>query len=456
MAPSPIPDTPRRIFFSGIAGSGVSSLALFMALGGHHVSGSDRLFDAGSGRTLMARLKKAGIPIMPQDGSGITEDLDLLVLSTAVEKDRPEVLRAGELGISVMTRPEFLALLSRDYRSIAITGTSGKSSTSGLLAYALKKLGAGPNYISGGRVKDFRSTENPGNVMTGDSDLLVIEADESDGSIVNYRPMHSVIANLSLDHNPVDETAGMFKKVIGNTTGKVILNADDTAVMGLGARDALTYSINSPSLLRAERISMEGLSTRFHADGQEFRTNQPGLHNIYNSLAAISVLRLLGYGLKDIARAMAPFSGIERRFDVHMEKNGRMVLDDYAHNPHKIGALMDTVAGLSESACYIFQPHGFGPLRLMLREYADVFISRLRQQDRLIILPVYYTGGTVKRGIGPEDLAGLCRASALEDRDSVLTEIRRTEPFDCYAVLGARDDSLGELADIISQIISSR
>jgi len=444
----------QNIFFSGIAGSGVSALALFMALRGHNVSGSDRQFDMGSGTLLKDRLIKAGISPVPQDGSGITPELDLMVMSTAVEKDRPEVLRAREFGISVMTRPEFLASLTNDYSTIAIAGTSGKSSASGMLAYALRELGADPNYISGGRVINFRSPENPGNVLSGGSRLMVIEADESDGSIVNYTPVHSVIANLSLDHNPVDETAVMFRRLMGNTSGRLIVNADDPSVMDLGPEGALTYSIDSPSDMRAVSISMEGLRTRFRLDGQEFEIGQPGIHNVYNALAAISVLSSLGYGLQEAASALAGFSGIERRFDVHMAGEGRMVVDDYAHNPHKIAALMDTIAALSESACYIFQPHGFGPLKLMLNEYAEVFNSRLRENDRLFILPVYYTGGTVKQDIGSGDLARLCRASAPEDRAALISEMENTPASDCYVVLGARDDSLGDLAEEIARKIS--
>jgi len=441
----------QNIFFSGIAGSGVSALALFMALKGHNVSGSDRQFDSGSGMDMKNSLEAAGIAITPQDGSGITQGLDLMVMSTAVEADRPEVLRARELGLSIMTRPEFLVSLSSGYKSIAVAGTSGKSTASGMLAFALDRLGAAPNYISGGKVKDFRTPQNPGNVLSGDADWLVMEADESDGSIVNYTPYCSVIANLSLDHNPVDETATMFRQLVMNTSGRVILNADEQKLMGLGADKALSYSVNNPSAdLRAEDITMEGLNCAFSIKGQAFNLNQPGLHNIYNALAAISVLHFMEFGLDRISEAIAPFKGIERRFDVHLEKDGLMVIDDYAHNPHKIGALMRTISGISDRACYIFQPHGFGPLKLMLNEYADTFKSHLREQDMLFILPVYYSGGTAKCDIGPRDLAALCGATPLEDRDSLISFISNVQPYDCYAVLGARDDSLRILAGEIA------
>ena len=206
---------------------------------------------------------------------------------------------------------------------------------------------------------------------------------------------------------------------------------------------------------------------RFSIHGQEFEIKQPGLHNVLNTLAVIAMLHVMGYGLKEISQACAPFGGIERRFDLHLDMPDKsdepnksdkhpLVIDDYAHNPHKIAALMATMAGLSGSACYIFQPHGFGPLRLMLKEYAATFNSMLREGDRLFILPVYYTGGTAVRDISSGDLAKLCNASAPVDRDSLIETIGRLPAYASYVVLGGRDETLGELADSIARQVGSR
>lgn len=443
-----------NIFFSGIAGSGMSALALFSAARGHEVSGSDRQFDDSRGAHIKSRLEAAGVNLFPQDGSGIGPGLDLMVMSTAVEKDRPEVLKADGLGIKRMTRPEYLASVANEHRSIAMAGTSGKSTASGMLASAMSTLGLGPNFIGGGRVRDFRSDSNTGNVLTGESDWLVMEADESDGSLVNYIPSMSVISNLSLDHNPVKDTAAMFSTLISRTTGTVALNADDKGVMGLERqKKCLTYSIKTPSDLRAGNIELKGLGSAFTVKGQRFELRVPGLHNIYNALAAICMLRELGVSLREAAEALACFGGIERRFEVHLNEGGRMVIDDYAHNAHKLEALISTTRGMGDSVCYIFQPHGFGPLRMMLHEYARVFNSGLRPEDSLYVLPVFYSGGTVARDISSADLARPCGAKAPGSRESLLEDIAKYQSFDLYVVLGARDDSLSELAAGIARMV---
>jgi UDP-N-acetylmuramate--alanine ligase len=177
-----------RIFFSGIGGSGVSAIAGFMAEKGHLIAGSDRLFDMYSGNPLRNCLEENGVRIFPQDGQGFDGSFDFAVFSTSVEKDNPDFKKAEMLGIPLKTRPEYLAEIVSAYRTIAVAGTSGKSTTSGMLAFLMHRLGLMPNFIGGGRVKQFRTRRNSGNYLAGGSDTMIIEACESDGSIVNYKP----------------------------------------------------------------------------------------------------------------------------------------------------------------------------------------------------------------------------------------------------------------------------
>ncbi|MEW6602928.1 MAG: Mur ligase domain-containing protein, partial [Nitrospirota bacterium] len=221
-----MPFRPLKIFFSGIGGSGMSAIACFMADRGHTVVGSDRAFDQNPFHTFYRGLTSKGITIVPQDGTGMDQSFDFAVFSTAVEPG-PEFVKAKSMGIPVKTRPEYLNEIVREFRTIAVAGTSGKSTTSGMLAFFMERLGLKPNFIGGGRVKQFRTDTNPGNSISGDSDWLVIEACESDGAIVNYEPLHSVLLNLALDHHSVAETADMFEALMGNAAEKVILNADD-------------------------------------------------------------------------------------------------------------------------------------------------------------------------------------------------------------------------------------
>ncbi|HCL81431.1 MAG TPA: UDP-N-acetylmuramate--alanine ligase, partial [Nitrospiraceae bacterium] len=165
----------------------MSAIAAFMADKGHVVFGSDRAFDKNPDHPAFKTLKTKGIIIAPQDGSGINKSFDFAVFSTAVEPDQPEYLKSKSLGIPIKTRPEYLAEIVSEFKTIAVAGTSGKSTTSGMLAFLMKRLGLEPNFIGGGRVKQFRTETNPGNSITGNSDILVIEACESDGTIVNYK-----------------------------------------------------------------------------------------------------------------------------------------------------------------------------------------------------------------------------------------------------------------------------
>ncbi|MDA8432977.1 MAG: Mur ligase domain-containing protein, partial [Nitrospiraceae bacterium] len=317
-----------KIFFSGVGGSGVSALAGFAAERGDSVSGSDRFFDANPGHPLCQRLKAAGVRIFPQDGSGIDGSYDLAVFSTAVEKDNPDRMKAEAIGVPLRTRPEYLAEMVSRFRTIAVAGTSGKSTMSGMLAFLMERLGMGPNFIGGGRVKQFTSSVNAGNYLTGGSKILIIEACESDGSLVDYRPELSIIANLALDHHPVDETARMFEQLAGNTSGLVVAGGDDVNLAGCNLGDAVRFSIETGSKYRAGGIEYEQLSSAFTVNGTRYELSMPGRHNIYNALACIACLSELDVPAADIAAALPGFAGIERRFDIHLNNGTHIVIDD--------------------------------------------------------------------------------------------------------------------------------
>lgn len=431
----------------------MSAIAAFMADKGHTVVGSDRAFDSDRPHPLKKVFQSRGISIVPQDGSGLDESIDFAVFSTAVEPDRPEAVKAGASGIPVMTRPEYLAEITGAFKTIAVSGTSGKSTASGMLAFLMKRLGLNPNFIGGGRVKEFKSAQDPGNSLAGDSDYLVIEACESDGTIVGYRPEYSIILNLALDHHTIEKTSDMFKTFINNTEKKVIINADDNNLGKIANREAVTFSIDNPSHYRAENVEYNRFSTDFLLHGTRFCVSLPGRHNLYNSLSCIALLSEIGVSMNAIASVLPEFRGIDRRFDVHLNAGGRLVIDDYAHNPHKIDSLMKTVSRLSENICYIFQPHGFAPTRMMKNEYIETFIHNLRDSDHLILLPIFYAGGTASRDISSNALAVEIKAAGksvevVEKRGDVLEQV--SEQY-AYVVFGARDESLADFTDEIAK-----
>jgi UDP-N-acetylmuramate--alanine ligase len=437
-----------KVYISGIAGSGVSAIAGFMADRGNIIAGSDRAFDSAPANPLKKVLQAKGITIVPQDGNTLDTSFDLAVFSTAVEPERPDYKKAISLGIPVRTRPEYLAGITKDLRTIAVSGTSGKSTASGMLAFLMQRLGLEPNFIGGGRVRQFKSYTSPGNSLTGNSDILIIEACESDGSIVNFHPQHSIILNLSLDHHTIDKTSHMFKSLIKNTSEKVFLNADDSNLNGISPGNAVTFSIDRSSDYRAEDITFKPLSSDFSVRGMRFRLSLPGTFNIYNALSCIALLSETGVSSQAIADVLPEFEGLDRRFDIHLNDAHGLVVDDYAHNPRKISSLMETVKRLKKDLCFIFQPHGYGPTRLMKEGYIKAFARNLRESDSLMILPIFYVGGTVARDISSHDLVHGIKekgghAEAVEKREDIL---KRIQEFRSYVIFGARDETLSDLA----------
>lgn len=445
-----------KIFFSGIGGSGVSAIACFMADRGHTVVGSDRSFEANPKHPLYQTLKSKGISITPQDGSGIDSSFDFVVFSTAVEHDRPEFIKAKSLRIPMKTRPEHLAELTSEFKTIAVSGTSGKSTTAGMLAFLMQRLGMKPNFIGGGRVKQFKTDKHPGNSLAGDSDILIIEACESDGTIIKYKPSHLILLNLQLDHNPIDETAEMFRTITNNTSEIIAINADDQRLREITKKDTISFSIDCPSKYRATDISYKPFSTDFSLNNLRFTLSLPGKYNLYNGLSCTAMLSEMGIPVKDIANIIHEFQGIERRFDIHLNKGKYLVIDDYAHNPHKISSLMKAIKNITKGVCYIFQPHGFGPTRLMKREYIETFSQYLDEADHLIFLPIYYAGGTSTKDISSQDLADGIRSKGksvevIEEREAILKMLRK---WDTYVVFGARDETLSDFARTIAETLT--
>ena len=442
-----------KVFFSGIGGSGVSALAGYMAERGNVVAGSDRLFDRIPDHPASLILRTKGITIAPQDGSGIDNSFHCAVFSTAVEADNPEYRKAKDIGITVKTRPQYLCDVISPYRTVAVAGTSGKSTTAGMLAYLMKRLGMQPSFIGGGRVKQFRGRKNLGNALAGESDMFVFEACESDGTVVLYSPSHTIITNLDLDHNPVGTTAAMFETLGRNTKERTVVNGDDRNLARCRFEKTVRFSIDHHADYHAEHIEYRPFSTFFQARAVDFRLSLPGKYNLYNALACIAVLAEMGVGIEDIAAIMPDFTGIERRFDIRLRNEQYLVIDDYAHNPHKIACLMETVQAIRERICFIFQPHGFGPTQFMKKEYIETFAKRLRSADHLMMLPIFFAGGTSVKDIASEDL---CREIRLAGkRAEVLPErallFDRLNEWDTYIVFGARDESLTGFADGIAE-----
>jgi UDP-N-acetylmuramate--alanine ligase len=453
-----VSNKPLKIFFSGIAGSGMSAIACFMADKGHVVTGSDRNLDNNPSHPLCKNFTAKGITLVPQDGNGIDPSFDFVVFSTAVEHDMPEFVRATSMGIPVKSRPEYLAEISADFRTVAVAGTSGKSTTAGMLAFLMNGLQLKPNFIGGGRVKQFKTETRPGNYLTGGSDILIIEACESDGTITKYEPERLILLNLQFDHHSIETTAELFKNIIDSTKELIIINSDDRNLQKIMKKDIITFSIDFPSKYRAMDISFEPFSTRFSLNGTRFSLNLPGKYNLYNALSCIALLSEMEIPLNSIAGLLHDFEGIERRFDVHLNNGKYLVIDDYAHNPHKISSLMTAMKNIRKRICYVFQPHGYGPTRMMKTEYIAAFAQNLDYSDHLVLLPIFYAGGTARKDISSHDLADGIRdkgksVQVIEEREKILEMLHR---WDTYVIFGARDETLSDFARKIAYTLQHR
>ena len=315
-----------------------------------------------------------------------------------------------------------------------------------------------PCFVGGGRVKDFVTERNAGNYLTGISDWLVIEACESDGTIVDYRPTHSIILNLSLDHHDIAETAFMFEELRQNTKGLVVTSHDDESIVRFGLDGPINFSIDRKSSYQADSVEYRRFDTVFKVRGQNFMLSLPGKHNLYNAMACVAILSELGVPLNDVAAFLPRFSGIERRFDIHLHDENYLVVDDYAHNPHKIFNLMQTMSRISESVCYIFQPHGYGPTRLLKDGYVETFAGNLRRSDQLFLLPIYFAGGTAEKDISSQDIVDAIAesggsAALLPERRGIFGVLGR---WQSYVIFGARDDSLSDYAEEIASALAGR
>jgi UDP-N-acetylmuramate--alanine ligase len=456
------------IFFCGIGGSGMLPLASILRASGNRVAGSDRSLDAGRLAAKFDYLRSLGIGLYPQDGSGLKEGMTL-VTSAAVEESIPDVVRAAELGLPRLTRPQLLArLLNAAQRSVAVGGTSGKSTVTGMLGWILFTCHRQPTVMNGAVMKNFVTASAPfASALVGDPELFVSEVDESDGSIALYTPEVAVLTNVSLDHKEMTELRQLFAGFLSRAR-KAILNLDDPetrALAGLVPADrCLGYGFDSPGAAvqgRDFRATATGSTFRVLADGgsADVSLAAPGRHNASNALAAIAAARALNVPLAEAADALARFEGLKRRLELVGETGGIAVYDDFAHNPDKVAATLAALRLHPGRLLLLFQPHGYGPLAKMGDQLARALAEGMASGDQLFLPDPVYQGGTVDRSRGSDWLAEKVRgegalASHIADRaaaaEVVLAEARSG---DRIVVMGARDDTLTEVAqDLLDRL----
>ncbi len=472
------------LHFVGVAGSGMSALAQFHVHGGGRATGSDRAFDQGRHPEIRAALEAAGVEIVRQDGSGLGAGCGRVITSTAVEVQIADVVRARALGLPIQHRSELLAEYVARHRTIAVTGTSGKSTTTAMIWTILVACGRDPALLTGGPLRALQERGLLGNAWGGAGlpglaqgdpasakdlpgetrrwtgpaeDLLVMEADESDGSVVRYHPWAGVILNLARDHKEVEEVAAMFSTFRENCAGPLILGEDPN--LDFLRSGAVTFGLAKGADVRGRDLVLGSRGVAFSVDGIRFQVPWPGRHTVLNALAALAASRETGIPLAHMAAALAAFQGVERRFVPLGVGGGVEVLDDFAHNPDKLSAAIRTAHQRLEEGdgrvLAVFQPHGFGPTRFLRSDLVAALADALRPRDVLWLPEIFYGGGTVTKDISSADLAADLRA---QDRDARFVA-RRSElpgliamearPGDLVLVMGARDPSLTGLGRAI-------
>jgi UDP-N-acetylmuramate--alanine ligase len=450
-------------FFCGIGGSGMLPLALIVQARGHAVAGSDRALDQGRTEAKFESLRAGGISLFPQDGSGVTRPDMVLVASAAVEETVPDVQAAIRLGAKRITRAELLAdLFNGAVSAIGVAGTSGKSTTTGMIAWILHRIGRDPTVMNGAVMKNFVTAEAPfASALVGGSELFVAEVDESDGSIAQFTPRVAVLNNIALDHKSLDELRRLFGDFVGKAS-VAVLNLDNEEVARLASKlpveKVITYSLTDRrATVWADGITAlsDGMAFEVNEGGQRIflRLHVPGRHNVANALAAICAVRALGVPLEEATGALAGFSGIRRRLETVGTVHGVTVIDDFAHNPDKIAASLATLHNFPGRLLIMFQPHGFGPLRLMKDAFIQEFARDMDEDDVLIMPDPVYFGGTVDRSVGSANIVSAVQAlgrKAFNVAERAACGDKLLElalPGDRIVVMGARDDTLSQFAD---------
>jgi UDP-N-acetylmuramate--alanine ligase len=400
----------RQIHFVGIGGIGMSGIAeVLLSLGQNfRVTGSDL-----KRSPITDRLEAMGATIWEGHFAEHIIESDVVVCSSAVRDDNPEVIAARQRQVPVIPRAEMLAELMRLYRhGIAVAGTHGKTTTTSMISHLMTRVGFDPSVVVGGRVKSLGS-----NARHGQGEYIIVEADESDGSLLLLTPTIAVLTNIDADHldhftGGIDEIKDCFTRFANRVPfyGTIVLCLDDANVQGIIpniVRRTISYGLAAQADISAWQIQMntdfgsEFLVRAFGVELGNVTLNVPGLHNVYNALAAVATGLDLNIKFADIAAALADFGGAERRFQVKGEKNGVIVVDDYGHHPTEVKATLSAARTSGRRVITLFQPHRYSRTRDQMHEFARSFYGA----DVLLIADIYAASEDPIEGITSRALA---------------------------------------------------
>lgn len=446
----------KNIFFIGIAGTGMSAIAQYLKGIGKNISGSDRYFKAHAFNDTKNKLEAEGIVCFEQNGDGINSLTELVIVSTAIEDTVAEVQKARQLNIPVIKRSELLALIALTKKTIAVGGTSGKSTTVAMLFEILEYAKLDASLISGAGLTRLTKKNKIGNAQVGNGEWLIIEADESDGSIIEYKPEIGVLLNVDKDHKDLTELMQLFTQ-FKNNSKFFIVNQNNKLAATLSQNAQFNFSSDekSNSGINMQHFKQNGLEISFQINKTKFKLNEPGRHNAENALAAIATANLMGIELNTSADALKKYEGIYRRHQVLGNKNGVILIDDYAHNPAKCAASIKACQPVAKKLIAWFQPHGYTPTKFLRNDFVKEIAEVLRLDDEIWMSEIFYAGGTATKDISANDLINDLKvlnknAFFIETRTDFPKAVQIHLTNDCVVLLmGARDPGLEEFAQYV-------
>jgi UDP-N-acetylmuramate--alanine ligase len=437
----------RRLHLVGIGGSGMSGIAEVLVNMGYPVSGSDLAPNAAT-----RRLKRLGATIHEEHRAEHVRDADVVVVSSAVGRDNPEIVEARRLRIPVIPRAEMLAELMRMKYGVAVAGAHGKTTTTAMVAEVLTHAGLDPTVVIGGRLGAMRS-----GAKLGFGELMVAEADESDGSFLHMKPTIAVVTNIDREHldhyRDLAEIQDAFVRFLALVPfyGAAVVCLDDRNVRDVLPRvdrKLIPYGLSSDAEIRATDVEVEGLGTRFTVlrAGTTLgpvRLNVPGRHSVYNSLAAVAVGLELDVPFDKIAEALGRFRGVDRRMQRRGEALGATVIDDYGHHPTEITATLAALReGFGRRTVVVFQPHRYTRTKALLEEFGGAFFLA----DHVLVTDVYAAGEKPIEGIDGAAVAdalvrhGHPAAEHVRSPERLRQRVREiVRPGDILLTLGAGD-----------------